>query len=68
MLYRDDEPTCLIRWDTNNESCAAPTAANERMTPMRKSDFDVHVAFETYPVITMDEYRERDFSKVGITR
>lgn len=58
VLRRDGEPVCLIQWDTHNESCGVTLRLNEMLFELSKTEFELHVAFETFPVITMDEYRE----------
>jgi len=65
ILRRDGDPVCLIQWDTHNESCGVTLRLNEMIFIITKTEFELHVAFETFPVITMDEYRERYYPISG---
>ena len=65
ILRRDGDPVCLIAWDTHNESCGVTLQLNDMIFVLTTTEFELHLAFETFPVITMDDYRE---GYLGITR
>jgi len=58
LICRNGEPFALLYWDTNVHACAPSTPETDKLLKLDKTDFETQLAFETYPVMTMDDYVE----------
>ncbi len=58
MIYRSDEPFALLYWDDNVDSCPPSTPEHDHMVQLDKCDFEIQLAFETFPVMSMGDYVE----------
>jgi len=58
MIYRNAEPFALLYWDDHVDSCPPSTPEHDELVKIAKCDFEMHLAFETLPVMTMGEYME----------